>query len=350
MTDKNEAGNNIARTRSLPDNSPLVTIITTVHDLERYVERCITSVLEQSYQHWEQIIVDDGSTDGTRERIARFKDSRIRYIRLPHRGITALAASYNVALAAGKGELVAVLEGDDFWPPDKLARQVRSFDDASIQLTWGRAIVVGEDDRPIRKWPTPALRSRELSMEALFRRLARANILTPTVTVMTRRSALDQVGGFHQSAGALFVDLPTWLRIAANVRGKARLLEDMLGYYRVHEKQMSAQYDFEYHTTQGRLVAAVVSELDRSTLDRLGWDEHQQRAARGSAELAAGYAHLKLGRRGAARSSLFRALRAVQSSRERLRAALALASTFLPVDLVAAADRARLRLLARASR
>ena len=334
----------------MPDNLPLVTVITTVHDLERYVERCITSVLEQSYPRWEQIIVDDGSSDRTRERIARFDDPRIRYIRLPHRGITALAESYNVALEAGSGELVAVLEGDDFWPAAKLASQVRSFADPSVQLTWGKAIVVDEEDRPVRRWPTPALRSRDVPMEELFRRLARANILTPTVTVMTRRSALEEIGGFHQSAGALFVDLPTWLRIAAKVPGKARMLDDMLGYYRVHQKQMSAQYDFEYHTTQSRLVAAVVDELDQSTLNRLGWNESQRRAARASADLAAGYAHLRLGRRGDARASLYHALRDVRSPRETVRAALGLASTFLPVDLVAAADRVRLRLLARASR
>lgn len=324
---------------------PLVTVITTVHDLERYVERCIGSLLEQTYTNWEQIIVDDGSTDRTEERIARFNDPRIRYIRLPHRGLTALAEGYNVALTAGTGPLVAILEGDDFWPRHKLARQVRSFEDADVQLTWGKAIVVDENDGLLRRWPKPALPRSELTIQELFRRLTRANILTPTVTVMVRRSALETIGGFQQPAGALFVDLPTWLKIAANVRGKARMLDALLGYYRVHEKQMSTRYDFEYHTTQGRVVDAIIRELDASTLEGLGWDKSQRRAARASAELTAGIAYLRAGQRRDARATLFSALLGARSPRENLRAALGLVSTVLPYDLVAAADRARRRLL-----
>ena len=301
-------------------------------------------MLAQTYSRWEQIIVDDGSTDGTQDRVARFNDPRIRYIRLPHRGISALAESYNVALAAGRGDLVAVLEGDDFWPPDKLAMQVPAFNDPEVQISWGKAIVVDEEDRALRRWPRPSLRPRELAMEELFQRLTSANILTPTVTVMTRRSALDAIGGFHQTAGALFVDLPTWLEMSARVRGKARMLDEMLGYYRVHQRQMSAQYDFEYHTTQSRLVAATVRGLDPFTLERLGWNDARRRTAEASAQLAAGYARLRQGRRREARSSLLHALRNVSSARERLRAGLGLASTFLPVDLVGIADATRRRL------
>src|SRR5258705_9845475 len=100
---------------------PLVTIISPVYDQEQYVARCVESTLAQSYRHWEQVFVDDGSSDRTLEILATYRDPRIRVLTLPHRGLAALAASYNAALAATKGSLIAILEGDDRWPPDKLS-------------------------------------------------------------------------------------------------------------------------------------------------------------------------------------------------------------------------------------
>jgi len=301
----------------------------------------VRSVLDQTYSNWEQIIVDDGSTDRTRERIAQFKDPRIRYIRLPHRGLPALSESYNVALRAGTGALVAVLEGDDYWPSDKVARQVPSFADPIVQLTWGKAIVVDDHDRTRWVWPRPALPKRHLSLEELFRRLTRANILTPTVTVMARRSALETIGGFQQPAGVLFVDLPTWLKMAAQVRGEAHMLDELLGYYRVHPAQMSSTHDFEYQTAQRRVVQSVVTELDLPTLQRLGWNERQQRVARASADLTWGIANLRSGNRSQARSALVSVMVTAPSLRETLRAALGLISTFIRYDFVAAGDQVR---------
>src|SRR5688572_10419542 len=100
---------------------PLVTILSPTFNQERYVSQCIESALAQTYPHWEQIFVDDGSTDATREVIASYRDPRIRLIALPHRGLGALAESYNEALAVARGSLVGILEGDDAWPADKLA-------------------------------------------------------------------------------------------------------------------------------------------------------------------------------------------------------------------------------------
>jgi glycosyltransferase involved in cell wall biosynthesis len=320
---------------------PLVSVITTVHNLERYVERCITSVQAQSYTHWEQIIVDDGSTDGTADRIARFADPRIRYIRLPHRGVGALAESYNTALGVATGELVAILEGDDYWPPEKLARQVPAFDDPEVQLAWGRAVVVDTTDRALWKWPATRLQGGEISLRELFQRLTCANVLTPTVTVIVRRTALDAVGGFHQPRGVLFVDLPTWLMISASVPGKARMVKALLGYYRMHDAQMSTQYYHEYQTSQSAVVDAILSQCDSGALERLGWNDRQRQYSHASSELAAGLASLRLGNRRDARASLRSALLRTGSSRAKLRAILGLISTFLPYDLVFAADRTR---------
>lgn len=325
--------------------SPLVTVITTVHNLAPYIERCIQSVLDQSYPHWEQVIVDDGSTDGTEQLIARFADPRIRYIRLPHRGIAALAESYNTALASSNGSLVGILEGDDYWPADKLEQQVPGFHDPSVQLSWGRAIIVDRGNRELRNWPPPRIRAPEIPLEELFRKLTCGNSLTPTVTVMVRRSALDAIGGFQQPGGALFVDLPTWLKISAHVRGSAVVLKSSLGYYRAHDAQISTQHSYEYHTVQSAIVEWVIGECTPAELAYIGWSEEHARASRASANLMAGIAYLRARQYKSARKFLLSAAFRVPSARAKIRAALGVASTILPYDFVAAADRARRVLL-----
>ena len=116
---------------------PLVSIITPTYNHEKYIGDCIRSALAQTYQNWEIIIVDDGSTDNTPGIIRGFNDSRIKYIRQDHQGGSQLSSIYNTALRQAKGDLVAILEGDDFWPPDKLAVQTPYFDNQNIIMAYG---------------------------------------------------------------------------------------------------------------------------------------------------------------------------------------------------------------------
>ena len=319
----------------------LISVITPVYNTARFVEECIDSVLAQTYHNWEQIIVDDGSTDGTADLVGRYNDPRIKYIRLPHRGISALAESYNVALAAATGSLVAVLEGDDFWPADKLELQAATFDDPDVQISWGNAIIVDPHGRPVRSWPRGGRRAKEMGVTQLFHELTCANILTPTVTVMVRRAALDTVGGFQQPAGALFVDLPTWLSVSLHTVGKARRLDTVLGYYRVHPQQISTLNYDAYQTAQSEVVAATVGKCTAETLARVGWNERAERRSHARSELSNGVSLLKRGRRRDARRALVAAMSYPDSVRMFARATLGLISTFIPIDLVTLADGAR---------
>ncbi|MDM7940633.1 MAG: glycosyltransferase, partial [Methanothrix sp.] len=79
-------------------DGPSVSIITPTYNHERYIAECIDSVLAQSYPYWEQIIIDDGSSDGTQDVISLYKDKRIKYIRQENKGIWRLGETYNKAL------------------------------------------------------------------------------------------------------------------------------------------------------------------------------------------------------------------------------------------------------------
>lgn len=101
----------------------LVSIITPCYNGEKYISQTIRSVLAQSYENWEMIIVDDGSTDGSADIIHSFAqtDSRIRFIRQENAGS---AAARNTAIRAAEGRYLALLDADDLWEPEFLEQQL----------------------------------------------------------------------------------------------------------------------------------------------------------------------------------------------------------------------------------
>lgn len=282
---------------------PLVSIISPVYNQERYVTQCIESALAQTYAGWEQIVVDDGSSDGTREVVARYRDPRIRVIALPHRGLGALAGSYNAALALARGSLVGILEGDDAWPPDKLERQVPAFDDPATFLSWGRGTLIDAEGRPMRVMTTMKGAGPVVSLETAhaFHRLTRENFLVPSVTVMVRRAALDAIGGFRQTGSSLFVDLPTWLWLTASIEGRVTYLDHELGIYRHHVAGTSTDKAAQMKLEHLRVVLAVESELAGAALARMGWDAPSRRRALARGALVRGRIELRAGRHDEAR-------------------------------------------------
>src|SRR6267378_3541577 len=121
---------------------PLVSIITPTHNHEQFIGACIESVFRQTYSNWEQLVIDDGSTDTTPNIVSGFRDPRIRLERQANQGPFELANTYNRALSLAKGELIAILEGDDFWPRNKLATLVPAFLDSDVVLAYGEAVDV----------------------------------------------------------------------------------------------------------------------------------------------------------------------------------------------------------------
>ena len=98
---------------------PTVSVITVTYNQSSFIGKCIESVLAQTSPDWEQIILDDGSTDATAETVEQYclKDARITFVQHEHVGIYRMSELYNMGLAASEGKLIAVLEGDDYWPP-----------------------------------------------------------------------------------------------------------------------------------------------------------------------------------------------------------------------------------------
>src|SRR6476620_899655 len=104
---------------------PLVSVLIDTYNYGRYVEKAIESVLAQDYpqERMEVLVVDDGSEDDTAERVGKYGE-RVQYLRKTNGG---QASAFNAAIPRTRGEIVALLDGDDYWLPGKLRRVVEEF-------------------------------------------------------------------------------------------------------------------------------------------------------------------------------------------------------------------------------
>ena len=225
---------------------PFVSVILPVYNRDAWVARAIDSVLAQSYRNFELIVVDDGSTDGTRGVLERYGEQ----ITLLTQERGGAYAARNLALRRARGELVAFIDSDDVWLPHRLARQVPLLECAEVGLVFGDALHVPRRKRSCFQ-VSPPRRGRVAA------RFAWANFV-PTITVLARRACIDEAGGFSEES-ALSCDYLLWFRIA--LRHELDFVDEIVAEYTVHPAGIS--YNL------GRSLAARIrlfsAELRRTT-------------------------------------------------------------------------------------
>ena len=106
----------------MSSNPRLVSVITPAYNAEKFIAEAIDSVIGQTYQDWEMVLVDDGSKDHTAEIIKSYSDPRIRYHRLEKN--SGVAVAMNTAISMARGSILAFLDADDIWKPEKLEKHV----------------------------------------------------------------------------------------------------------------------------------------------------------------------------------------------------------------------------------
>lgn len=125
----------------------LVSIIMPSYNTAKFIEETIDSVLAQTYTNWELIIVDDCSTDNTDEVVAKYTDSRIRYLK--NEKNSGAAVSRNRALREATGRWIAFLDSDDLWTADKLEKQIRFMEENGHSYSYTNYVEIGEDSAPL---------------------------------------------------------------------------------------------------------------------------------------------------------------------------------------------------------
>jgi glycosyltransferase involved in cell wall biosynthesis len=185
---------------------PLVTVIIPTFNRAPLVGRAIRSVLSQTWQDWELLVVDDASTDGTEEAVRSFSDARIQYLR--HDRNQRVSAARNTGIRVARGEYVSFLDDDDEWLPEKLAKELEVFrnSDPEVGLVYTGKTVFDEHGRILQ------VRMPTLSGWVYDAMLERHFIGSPS-RVTIRKEVLERVAGFDET----FVncqDYDLWLRVA----------------------------------------------------------------------------------------------------------------------------------------
>lgn len=213
---------------------PVSVILTTYNGATRgYLEEAIESVLGQTYPRFELIIVDDGSSDATKELCAKYlRDPRVIYKHQENKG---LAAARNTGITLSSNEYICFLDDDDAYEPDKLLRQIAFFADPSHSKTgmvYTGLLYVDEAGRLIGKKIHPANGD-------IYEHLFYGNTVCAPSSSMVKKSVLDKVGLFKEELKSC-EDYDLWLRIAKDYHIYS--LDDCLVRYRIHQNKMSANF------------------------------------------------------------------------------------------------------------
>jgi GT2 family glycosyltransferase len=184
---------------------PAVTVVISTFNRAAIVGRAIRSVLAQTCQDWELIVVDDCSTDGTEQAVRSFSDARIRYIR--HDRNRRQAAARNTGIRCARGEYVAFLDDDDEWLPEKLEKELEVFrnSDPEVGLVYSGRMMLDQQGRVVKiRIPAECGWVHEALLDLDF-------IRSPS-GAMLKKEVLDRVEGFDET----FLnceDYELWLRV-----------------------------------------------------------------------------------------------------------------------------------------
>lgn len=205
-------------------DKPLISIVIPTYNHANFLKAAIESVIAQTYQNWQAIIVNNFSEDDTIQIINNFKDDRIKLINFHNDGV--IAASRNEGIRHSIGEYVAFLDSDDIWKPKKLAKCV-------AELNAGRDVVchgelwtgIGTKQRVVMYGPP----SRATYSKLLYH----GNCISTSATIV-RRSILVQLSGFDERPEFITAeDYDLWMRIA-EITTKIAFVAEVLGEYRRH--------------------------------------------------------------------------------------------------------------------
>ena len=171
------------------DNIPLVSVIIPVYNCENTIERAVTSVLNQTFRDFELIIVDDGSTDGTKEELNKITDPRIRVI--DHERNLGAAAARNTGMRHARGKYIALLDSDDEWLVKKLDLQLEALEKAGFEET--KACFTAYyliEDRGSRTYVPEKPTRKDLFLKC---------DLSPGSTLLFERELLDIIGYWDET-------------------------------------------------------------------------------------------------------------------------------------------------------
>jgi len=217
----------------MSEDLPLVSVIMNAYNAEEYLNESISSVLDQTYHNWEIILWDNKSTDRTAEIINSFDDSRIRYYLASN--FTPLGEARNLAISKAQGSLIAFLDCDDLWFPDKLFLQVPLFEDLEIGIVICDSIFFNSkgDNFQIYKKNKPPT-------GFVFKKLFSEYFIS-LETAIVRKSAFKDLDHIFDKSFQMVEEYDLFVRISLD--WKLDYVDKVLAKWRVHEKSWTWSRD-----------------------------------------------------------------------------------------------------------
>lgn len=207
---------------------PLVSIVVPMHNAADFIDDTIHSVLGQTYENWELILVDDASSDNTLEVVKQFANDKISVISLKRNGGAAKAR--NRGVSAARGRYVCFLDADDLWQPDKLARQIAFMDETGAAFSYASYVFADSKGRPNGKVVrVPATITYKQALK---------NTTIWTSTVMFDMKKLKKVD-IKMPDVRRGQDTATWWKVLKKV-DYAFGLKDVMAIYRRTDKSLSS--------------------------------------------------------------------------------------------------------------
>lgn len=272
---------------------PLLSVVIPAYNVAPFIAAAVGSVLRQTMDDLEVIVVDDGSTDDTAALVGAFQDARLRLMRQDNKGA---AGARNTGIRAARGRYLGLLDGDDIWMVTKAERHIAMLDaDPDIAVSFSHSAYLGPDGTA-----TGACLIEHVHRPSLAQTIRR-NRVGNCSTPIGRTEDFREAGLFDQRLRANLDDYEMWPRLMRRTGKAIVCLPQCLTGHRIHET--SSDTGFDAFLTHGelcyRLMRAEMPDLPRHWLQE-GLAGHYRIAARKAASMGRG----KLAARYLARAAL----------------------------------------------
>ncbi|MBT9311113.1 glycosyltransferase family 2 protein [Leptothoe kymatousa] len=211
----------------------LVSVVIPAYNAADYLPEVIQAVIDQSYKHWELLVIDDGSKDNTAEVVNDFcqKDSRVRLISKENGGVS---VARNLGAQLAKGDLVAFLDSDDLWLKDKLLVHVNHMaKNPKVGVSFSRVELIESDGQTTNKLTDNI--AQEVNPQDLFY----SNPTVTTSNLVIRKSVFQDLNGFDESM-QYNEDIDLLFRLAIQNDWKLEGIDQVLVQYRLHASGLSS--------------------------------------------------------------------------------------------------------------
>ena len=203
---------------------PLISIIIPTYNHANFLNRCLNSIVAQTYANWEAIVIDNFSVDETSSVIEKFSNYNITYLKFKNNGI--IASSRNYGILKSKGSLIAFLDSDDWWVPEKLEVSVKHINNG-IDLTYHslKRIINFNNSKN-----NSVFKSRKLHSPVFLDLILHGNTIANSSVVM-KKSILIESGVLDENKEIIAAeDYDLWVRVSL-ITDKFYMIPENLGFY-----------------------------------------------------------------------------------------------------------------------